>query len=431
MKISVFGLGYVGIVAAACLRGRGHTVIGVDIVQSKIDAVNAGQAPVHEPGVNQLLNAKSTAPKVEATTKYLEAVAATDVSIVCVGTPALPSGHLDLSYLERVLTQIFTAANAKSTGHCVINRSSVVPGTHSNLILPLIRTLDPSGTIAYAYHPEFLREGQAVNDFHSPALHVVASTNGYAEETVNALFTPEHGDVFQADFSDAELLKYASNAFHALKVVFSGEVSEIAAATGADANKVLSMFRTDKHLNISGAYLRPGFAFGGSCLPKDTRALAALAERLGIETPTLSAINTSNDHRITRLLEFIERHSPASIGLWGITFKPDTDDIRGSPIIRVIDALFSSHSKYAPLLDVRIYDSQAATIEVEAKFKDQVHATNSEDEFVDGCDLVVLGPRRVSERLVHLLRDQRVPVIDLGYFDPIHNVEHLHCYSRF
>ncbi len=418
VKVSVFGLGYVGIVAAACLRARGHEVVGVDVVESKVAAVNAGRSPVNEPGVNDLLTVESSTPRVRTTGDHADAVRETNVSVICVGTPPLPSGHLELAYLERVLRQVFAAAREHPGEHCVINRSSVVPGTHSRVILPLIRSLDPEGLIAYAYHPEFFREGEAVRDFNEPALHVCAATSERAVATVNQLFPSGDGATTVVDFSDAEVLKYASNAFHALKVAFSGEIAAISAAAGADAAEVLRIFRSDRRLNISGAYLRPGFAFGGSCLPKDTRALAAVAEEMGVETPVIGSIIPSNDRRISTLLELIESHRPACVGIWGVAFKPSTDDIRGSPLLRIVDALLLHRTGYSAALHIKIFDSPTAAGELERMYDGRVQTARAVEDFVPGCDLVILGTSPTSAPLTELLTEHNVTVVDLGYFDP-------------
>ncbi len=431
MKVSVFGLGYVGIVAAACLRARGHEVIGVDVVESKIAAVNSGQSPVREPGVNDLLTVESTTPRVRATSDYAEAVRETSVAIVCVGTPALPSGHLELAYLERVLSQIYETASEKTNGYRVVNRSSVVPGTHAQVLLPLINSLDAAGRVAYSYHPEFLREGESVKDFNQPALHVCAATSEEGVETVNRLFPSGDGGSSVVDFAEAEMLKYASNAFHALKVAFSGEVAAISTATGADATEVLRIFRSDHRLNISEAYLRPGFAFGGSCLPKDTYALAMAAEEMGVETPLIESIIPSNDRRISSLLELVESHRPACVGIWGVAFKPATDDVRGSPLLRIIEALVSHRTGYSTAIQIKIYDSSTATNEVASMYGDQVEPTDDAEDFVRGCDVVILGTSPTPPHLAELLAAQDVKVIDLGYFHPVPEIEGAPNYRRY
>ena len=306
----------------------------------------------------------------------------------------------------------------------------MVPGTHSRNILPIIENLDPAGNIAYAYHPEFLREGEAVKDFNQPALHVCAATSESGSAMVSQLSPSGDAGATVVDFAEAEVLKYASNAFHALKVAFSGEVASISTAAGADATEVLRIFRSDRRLNISEAYLRPGFAFGGSCLPKDTHALAMAAEEMGVETPVIGSIIPSNDGRISSLLELVESHRPACVGIWGVAFKPFTDDVRGSALLRVIEALLSHHTGYSPAIKIKIFDSSTAAGEVKSMYGDRVQFARDAEEFVPGCDVVILGTSRTSKRLAELLAAEEVTVIDLGYFDPDREIASVPGYRR-
>lgn len=417
MRVSVFGLGYVGAVNLAVLRGNGHTVIGVDIMSSKVDAINDGRSPVGEPKLEDALHTAVPAPAATATTNHEHAVRESDVAIVCVGTPARASGDQDLGYVDRVLRQILNTSDKSGGAAHIILRSSVPPGTHAELIEPLLATHSDNGTAHYAYYPEFLREGQGLADFSAPGLNVYAPHTKRASKVMHDLFQNPQCPLRAVTFGEAEMLKYASNSFHALKVAFANEMGAIADALDIDGRVVMDEFATDTKLNVSSAYLRPGFAFGGACLPKDTRALVHAAERNGVEVPLLASVLPSNERRIVRLLEEIERLAVTRIGFWGITFKPGTDDTRESPVLKAVDELLRQRTQYERPVEVVIGDEPAVLKHIDTRIASVARLTSSPRDFAHGLDLAVLGTRPVPPEIGRTIAADGTAVIDLGYFD--------------
>jgi GDP-mannose 6-dehydrogenase len=350
MKISVFGLGYVGTVCAACLAERDHEVIGVDKSEIKVNLVRSGRSPIIERDIDSLVQNMVSSGRLSATTHAGEAVASTDMSIVCVGTPSRPNGSLALDAIETVATEIGQAIRAKASRHVVVIRSTVVPGTTRDVIAP--RLSGASGGIPYglAFNPEFLREGSAVADFNTPAKTIVGALNGDTAEEVLSLYRDLPGAKIATKLETAELAKYVDNAWHALKVAFGNEVGVIAKTLGIDSHDVMNIFIQDKRLNISPAYLKPGFAFGGSCLPKDLRALTYVGRKLDLSLPVLNHILDSNRMVIERGLEWILGQARKRVAFLGISFKAGTDDVRESPFVELIERLIGKGC------EIRIYD---------------------------------------------------------------------------
>lgn len=340
--ISVFGLGYVGSVSAACFARDGHEVIGVDVNPTKVDLINRGVPTVVEDGVGEVTRAAHDSGRLKATTDVLEAVTRSDVSLICVGTPSHPNGSLDTSYLERVSREIGAALRRKDGPHTVVIRSTVLPGTAEECVIPAIR--DASGRrgadeVVVCVNPEFLREGSSIHDFYEPPFTLIgASVREDADEVVR-LYQQVRAPIRVTSIPVAELVKYVSNTFHALKVTFANEIGNICKVLEIDSHEVLEIFCADRKLNISSAYLRPGFAFGGSCLPKDVRALAYQAQRLDVPTPVLAALMPSNQRQIDLAFDMIMRHRPQRIGVLGLSFKTGTDDLRESPLVALIERL--------------------------------------------------------------------------------------------
>ncbi len=430
MRVSVFGLGYVGAVNLAGLRRAGHTVVGVDVVRSKVDAINDGRSPVSEPGLEDALHADVPAHPATATTDHQHAVRESDVAIVCVGTPARASGDQDLGYVDRVLGQILEASAESGGGAHIILRSSVPPGTHTKLIEPLLEAHSDNGTAHYAYYPEFLREGQGLADLSAPGLNVYAPQTDAASKVMHDLFQNPQCPLCAVTFGEAEMLKYASNSFHALKVAFANEMGAIADALDIDGRVVMDQFAADTKLNVSSAYLRPGFAFGGACLPKDTRALVHVAERSGVEVPLLASVLPSNQCRIVRLLEEIERLAITRIGFWGVTFKPGTDDTRESPVLRAVDELLRRRTQYEQPVEIVIGDEPEVLERIDARIADTARLTSSAGDFTDGLELAVLGTRSVPPEIGRAIAANGTAVIDLGYFDASPTIASLPGYRR-
>jgi GDP-mannose 6-dehydrogenase len=397
MKISVFGLGYVGCVSAACLAGRGHQVVGVDVNPVKIDLISAGKAPVVEERIGELTAEVVGSGALRATTDVAEAVAASDISLVCVGTPSAPNGSLSTAYLERVAEQIGEALAAKSTRHTVVFRSTMLPGTCLDLLVPILEKAS-GGTagvdFGVAVNPEFLREGTSVRDFFDPPKTVIGELDAASGDAVAGLYEGLPGDVFRVPIPVAEMTKYADNAFHGLKIGFANELGSICRALGLDSHRVMDVFLADTKLNISPAYLRPGFAFGGSCLPKDLRGLVHAAHRADVSVPILSHVLPSNSDHLQRAFDLVARTGQRRVGLFGLSFKPGTDDLRESPLVELAERLLGKG------YDLRIYDANVSMSRLMGANREYIEArlphlgqllASSIDEVVEHADVYVVG----------------------------------------
>ncbi|MEU4669124.1 nucleotide sugar dehydrogenase [Amycolatopsis sp. NPDC023774] len=357
MRISVFGLGYVGCVSAACLAGNGHEVVGVDVNPVKVDLVRRGNAPVVEERIGELTAEVVASGALRATIDVAEAVAATDVSLVCVGTPSAPNGSLSTEYLQRVADEIGEALAQKETRHTVVFRSTMLPGTCLDLLVPILEKA--SGRTAgvdfgVAVNPEFLREGTSVRDFFDPPKTVIGELDTASGDIVAELYTGLPGDVFRVPIQVAEMTKYADNAFHGLKIGFANELGAVCRALGLDSHKVMDVFLADRKLNVSPAYLRPGFAFGGSCLPKDLRGLVYAARRADVSVPILAHVLPSNEDHLQRAFDLVARTGKRKVGLFGLSFKPGTDDLRESPLVELAERLLGKG------FDLKIYDANVS-----------------------------------------------------------------------
>lgn len=350
MDVSIFGLGYVGAVTAGCLAARGHHVVGVDVAASKVADLNQGHPPIIEPGLDRLLSEGLAARRLRATTDATEAVQATRVSLVCVGTPSTLSGALDLSYVRQVTREIVRAAATKPDPHALVFRSTMLPGSTRGLVRELAAEAVQTGRLRVFFYPEFLREGTAVQDFDEPSLSAVGTEDASPPPS-------EWMDLFGADaavvsWESAELLKYACNAFHATKVAFANEMGRLGKTLGLDAAVVMQLLCRDTRLNISPYYLRPGNPFGGSCLPKDVRALVHHARQSGASLPLVEGLLPSNERHLHSLLELIATSGEREIVLLGLSFKTQTDDLRESAMVEVAQHCLGRG------FTVRIYDPQ-------------------------------------------------------------------------
>ena len=357
MRISVFGLGYVGCVSAACLAARGHQVIGVDVNPVKVDLINRGQAPVVEERIGELTADVVKSGALRATTDVAEAIAGTEISLICVGTPSAPNGSLSTVYLERVAEQIGRALAEQSHRHTVVLRSTMLPGTCLDLLVPILEKSSGKTAgvdIGIAVNPEFLREGTSVRDFFQPPKTVIGELDAASGDVVAALYEGLPGEVFRVPIPVAEMTKYADNAFHALKIGFANELGSVSRALGLDSHKVIDVFLADRKLNISPAYLRPGFAFGGSCLPKDLRGLVYAARRADVSVPILEHVLPSNEEHLRRAFELVVATGRRKVGLFGLSFKPGTDDLRESPLVELAERLLGKG------YDLRIYDANVS-----------------------------------------------------------------------
>jgi GDP-mannose 6-dehydrogenase len=342
VRIAIFGLGYVGCVSAGCLARLGHEVIGVDVNPHKVDALNRGQSPIVERGLPELIAAMRQAGRLTASTEQARSVASSDVAMICVGTPSTDAGALDLSYVRRITASIAESLRNDSRFLVIVLRSTVLPGTMEDEFIPALARGSgkrPGIDFGVAYNPEFLREGSALADFENPPYTVMAATDERSVAVVRELYAGIEAPVVTTAFRSAEMLKYVNNSFHALKVAFANEMGNICKSVGIDSHEVMDLVCRDTKLNISPVYLKPGFAFGGSCLPKDIRALDAFARRINVTTPLLSSVLESNAQQVQAALKLIDRTRKKKIGVLGLTFKAGTDDIRESPIVKVIEAL--------------------------------------------------------------------------------------------
>jgi GDP-mannose 6-dehydrogenase len=354
MKISVFGLGYVGCVSAACLAARGHEVVGVDVNPVKIDLITRGQAPVVEEQIGELTADVVTTGALRASLDAAEAIGATEVSLVCVGTPSAPNGSLSTAYLERAAEQIGSALAEHSHRHTVVFRSTMLPGTCLDLLVPILEKA--SGKTAgrdfgVAVNPEFLREGTSVRDFFEPPKTVIGEFDTASGDVVAALYEGLPGDVFRVPIPVAEMTKYTDNAFHGLKIGFANEIGAVCRGLGLDSHQVMDIFLADRKLNVSPAYLRPGFAFGGSCLPKDLRGLVYAARRADVSVPILEHVLPSNEEHLRRAFELVAATGSRRVGMFGLSFKPGTDDLRESPLVELAERLVGKGYR------LRIYDA--------------------------------------------------------------------------
>jgi GDP-mannose 6-dehydrogenase len=353
MRISIFGLGYVGAVSAACLAERGHLVTGVDPNPQKVELINSGRAPVVEAELAELTRAAVSARRLRATSDPLTAVLDSEVTFVCVPTPSQTNGNLDFRYIERVCAEIGAALREKRDFHVVVVRSTILPGTLKSLAIPTLERASgrrAGEDFGVCHNPEFLRESTAVADFRSPSKTVIGTDDSRSADIVQSLYEGIPGPVIRCPIEVAEMVKYADNSWHATKVTFANEVGKICKSLGVDSHAVMDIFCKDAKLNLSSYYLKPGFAFGGSCLPKDLRAITYHARSHDVSTPLLNSLMFSNREQIEQGIAMVMAARRKKVGLLGFSFKAGTDDLRESPLVEVIERLIGKG------FDLRLYD---------------------------------------------------------------------------
>ncbi|MGY4534931.1 GDP-mannose 6-dehydrogenase [Pseudomonas sp. TE3786] len=399
MRISIFGLGYVGAVCAGCLSARGHEVVGVDVSTAKIDLINNGKSPIVEPGLEALLQQGIDTGRLRGTTDVAAAIRDTELSMLCVGTPSKKNGDLELDYIESVCREIGFVLRDKTSRHTVVVRSTVLPGTVKNVVIPILE--DCSGKKAgvdfgVAVNPEFLRESTAIKDYDHPPMTVIGELDRQSGDALESLYSELDAPIIRKDIEVAEMIKYTCNVWHAAKVTFANEIGNIAKAVGVDGREVMDVVCQDKTLNLSQYYMRPGFAFGGSCLPKDVRALTYRAGQLDVEHPMLGAIMRSNVAQVQNAFDIIASHDKRKVALLGLSFKAGTDDLRESPLVELAEMLIGKG------FDLSIYDSNVEYARVHGANKDYIESKiphvssllNSDfNQVVDGSDIIVLGNR--------------------------------------
>lgn len=344
MKISIFGLGYVGCISLGCLAQNGFEVMGIDVNQTKIDLINKGQPTIIEKDIDRIIEEQHTAGRIHATRDYIKAVQNSNVSIICVGTPSTESGNLNLEYIYQTAKQIGEAMIEKKDFHVVVIRSTVLPGTNLKVgeIIAKASALARNVGFAVVSNPEFLREGSAVEDYYNPPFTLIGTENDRAKQIMRDIYEKVKGDFVECSIRTAEIIKYVNNSYHALKVTFANEIGNICKKLGIDSHEVMKLFCMDRQLNISPYYFKPGFAYGGSCLPKDLKALKTLARETGLVSNVLQSIEFSNQEHIKVACEMIKAKGKRRIGILGVAFKEGTDDLRYSPILKVMEELMRS-----------------------------------------------------------------------------------------
>src|SRR6266498_7356 len=397
MKLSIFGIGYVGCISAACLAGGGHSVIGVDVNPTKVRILNDGTSPIVEEGIAELIDEVVKAGRLRATSDTLDAVANSEISLVCVGTPSNQNGSLDLRHVKNVCEQVGSALQTLQKYHTVVIRSTMLPGTIENLVVPTLQKhsgLQPGRDFGVCINPEFLREGTSLKDFYAPPFTLVGADDEQTATMVQSLYSNIDAPMFVTSVKTAEMVKYVCNCFHALKVSFANEIGNICKALGIDSHEVMNVFCQDRKLNLSSYYLKPGFAFGGSCLPKDLRAMNYKAKELDVEVPVLSAILPSNRLQVERAVQMVLKTGKKRVGVLGFSFKAGTDDLRESPIVVLIETLIGKG------LHLAIYDRDVSLARLFGANKEYIEREiphisqlmrSSIKEVVNDSEVLVIG----------------------------------------
>ncbi len=419
MKLSIFGIGYVGCVSAACFAKAGHHVIGVDVNQTKAEIINSGRSPIVEAGIDELIAEMVAAGRLRAMTCACEAIKNSEVSLVCVGTPSNNNGSLDLKHVERVCEEIGAALKNKNERHTIVIRSTMLPGTVETLVVPTLE--NASGKKAgldfgICINPEFLREGSSLKDFYAPPFTLIGTDEPNTAELMQSLYADIDAPLFVTSLRTAEMVKYACNCFHALKVSFANEIGNICKAAGIDSHEVMNVFAQDTKLNLSPYYLTPGFAFGGSCLPKDLRAINYKAKQLDVEVPVLSSILHSNRLQIERAVDMVLRTGKKRVGVLGFSFKAGTDDLRESPMVTLIETLIGKG------LQLAIYDRDVSLAKLFGANKEYIEREiphisqlmrNTIQDVVNDSEILVIGNKSPEFRSIQdQLSDGQI-VLDL------------------
>ncbi|NMB68031.1 MAG: UDP-glucose/GDP-mannose dehydrogenase family protein [Chloroflexi bacterium] len=418
MNIAVFGLGYVGCVSAACFAKLGHSVVGVDVNPVKVEMINAGKSPIIEQDIDQIIAEAAAAGSLRAVTSADEAVASADVSLICVGTPSDESGGLNLVYIRRVCEEIGAVLAKKQQYHVVAIRSTVLPGTLETVVKPILEQssgLKVGEHIGLCSNPEFLREGSAVRDFFGPPYTLIGQSDERAGDTLSQLYASLQAPLVRTEIKTSEMVKYANNAYHALKITFANEIGSFCKTAGVDSHRVMEIFKMDNKLNISGAYLKPGFSFGGSCLGKDLRAMLHRARHTDLDLPLMQAIIRSNQAQTQRAVDMVLKKGKKKIGVLGLSFKAGTDDLRESPMVDLIEALLGKG------YDIRIYDANVSLARLFGANKAYIeHAIphissllcNSLEELGEHAEVLVVGYN--APEFLPLIRQPGRQVIDLA-----------------
>lgn len=434
MKICVVGCGYVGSVCCATFSRDGHQVIGVDTNPDKVASINQGRSPVYEPGLDELFKESVSAGRLRATEDLQQAVRESELSLICVGTPSRPDGSIDLSIVESVLAELGGILKTVDAFHVVVMRSTVLPGVSKKTSIPVLESESGKKVgqgFGYASNPEFLREGTAVYDFDNPPKTVIGASDERTAEIVSALYKHLDAPMIKPPLQVAEMVKYAANAWHATKVAFANEIGSIAKEVGVDGQAVMDIFCQDTKLNISCYYMKPAFAFGGSCLPKDVKAITAMVKQMGMSTPLLSTLMESNDEQIDRALALIASIGKKRITLLGLSFKADTDDIRESPLVHLANKLLESG------FELKIYDQSVMNSMHAGPSRHALRAAlgniadllgNDLEVALQGAEIIVIGNSSSEFKVIpeRVADDEDVSVVDLVRVSPDESSSNYH-----
>ena len=418
-RVSIFGLGYVGSVTAACLASKGHSVVGVDLSASKVEQLNAGRSPIVEPHIAELAEEAHKNSRLRATTDSAAAVMETEISFLCVGTPSLRSGKLDLGHVEPVCRDIGKVLKTKQTFHLVVLRSTVLPGTAESIVVPALEQTSGKRMgkdFGVCVNPEFMREGTAVKDFLEPSMTIIGASDAQHAACLRELYAWAPGRFFETSFRSAEMVKYVCNAWHALKVAFANEVGTLAKELKVDAEAVTNIFTADDKLNISPTYLKPGFAFGGSCLPKDVRALTYRAKELDLKLPLFESIMPSNDEHLKRAMDLVLQKGKKKIAMLGLSFKAATDDLRESPQVQLVKHLLGEGC------NIKIWDDNVSLGRLIGSNREYIEKAiphigslleNDLAEILKNAEVVIVATRGIPrDQLQQHLRSDQI-VLDL------------------
>lgn len=419
-KISIFGLGYVGCVSAACFADEGNTIIGIDVNPVKVDLINSGKSPIVEPGLDEKIKSQVKAGKLTAAQNSKDAVLNTDISLVCVGTPSDPHGGILLKYLEHVAGEIGEALKEKNSYHVIAFRSTMVPGTAENILVPLLEKSSGKKVgkdFGVCVNPEFLRESTAISDFYNPPKTLIGEFDTQSGDVIASLYANIKAPIVRTKIEIAEMIKYANNIFHGVKVCFANEIGNLCKELEIDSHKVMEIFCMDTQLNLSPYYLKPGFAFGGSCLTKDLRAMLNVAHKEFLEIPLLESVIQSNEHQIIRAYELIKNIGKKNVGILGLSFKADTDDLRESPMVILSERLIGRG------YSLKIYDKNVSLSKLLGANKEFIereipHISSlmykDIDEVINSSDIIVVGNKSPEFKTALLsITDKNKIVIDL------------------
>jgi GDP-mannose 6-dehydrogenase len=428
MRITVLGLGYVGAVVAGCLARRGHQVIGVDTEPGKVARVNSGRSPIIEREIDEITAQEVAAGRLSATTDVAAAVPRADVIMVCVGTPSRGNGEIDLKHVRRVCEQIGAALRSHPGAPVIVVRSTMLPGTTREFVIPALEASSgrqAGSDFGVCVNPEFLREGSAVHDYVNPPKTVIGELNRASGDLLASLYTGIAAPLIRTDIDTAEMVKYADNAWHALKVGFANEIGHFCKSLHVDSHRVMEIFCRDTKLNLSACYLKPGFAFGGSCLPKDLRALLHKARTLDVSLPILSAVLPSNDLTIERAVQTVIEHGSRKVGILGLSFKAGSDDLRNSPVVELAERLLGKG------FELRIYDDNVKLASIHGTNRDYIlhripHLSAllaaSIEEVLEHADTIVIGNAAPEFRDILPRVGYRQTVVDLVRIGEGHSV---------